>query len=160
MITNDYVFFWDGVFSQWYKYDIEIDGVVYNCAEQYMMAMKAKTFGDTASLTKIMKAKSPKEQKALGRQVANFDAAMWDCVAKNYVYKANLIKFSGDLKQYLLDTGDRELVEASPYDKIWGIGMGVNHPDILDKSKWQGKNWLGECLMQARDTINDRSQAW
>lgn len=160
MTTNDYVFFYGGVFSQWFYHDMEIDGVMYNCAEQYMMAMKAKTFGDTASLAKIMASDNPKDQKAYGRQVVGFDPDMWNCVAKNYVYKANLAKFSGDLKQDLLETGDRELVEASPYDKIWGIGLGMDNPAILDKSKWQGTNWLGEVLMKVRETLQNRSQAW
>jgi ribA/ribD-fused uncharacterized protein len=160
MTTNNYVFFYGGIFSQWYSYDMEIDGVVYNTAEQYMMAMKADYFGDTASLQKIMATNDPSEQKAQGRMVKGFDAEAWNAVSRGFVYKANLAKFSGDLKQYLLDTGDREIVEASPYDKIWGIGMSVGHPDILDKSKWQGKNWLGECIMNVRETLRDRSQAW
>lgn len=160
MTTDKFVFFYGGVFSQWFYHDMEIDGVTYNCAEQYMMAMKAKTFNDTASLEKIMGTFDPREQKAYGRKVQGFDADMWNCVAKNYVYKANLAKFSGDLKQDLLETGDRELVEASPYDKIWGIGLGMDSKHLTDKTKWQGTNWLGETLMRVRDTLSNRSQAW
>lgn len=153
MTTDKFVFFYGGVFSQWYAHDMEIDGVTYNCAEQYMMAMKAQTFGDTASLQKIMSTDDPSYQKALGRKVAGFDPDMWNCVAKNYVYKANLAKFSGDLKQFLLETGDREIVEASPTDVIWGIGLGMNNPDIFDKNKWRGTNWLGECIMRVREDL-------
>ena len=160
MTTDKFVFFYGGVFSQWFYHDMEIDGITYNCAEQYMMAMKAKTFNDTASLTKIMASYDPKEQKAIGRQVKDFDPDMWNCVAKNYVYRANLEKFSGDLKQYLLETGDRELVEASPYDKIWGIGLAMDNKNLTDKTKWQGTNWLGETLMKVRETLSNRSQAW
>ncbi len=162
MTTDKFVFFYGGVFSQWYAYDMEIDGVTYNCAEQYMMAMKAQTFNDTASLQKIMSTDDPSYQKALGRKVANFDPDMWNCVAKNYVYKANLAKFSGDLKQFLLETGDREIVEASPTDVIWGIGLGMNNPDIFDKNKWRGTNWLGECIMKVREDLKEhvRSGAW
>lgn len=162
MTTKDFVFFYGGVFSQWYMHDMVIDGVTYNCAEQYMMAMKAKTFHDDANLASIMLSPSPSQQKSFGRSVSNFDPDMWACVAKNYVYKANRAKFSGVLKQQLLETENREIVEASPTDKIWGIGMAVTHPNILDKSKWQGTNWLGEVLMRVRDDLREemRSGAW
>ena len=160
MTTDKFVFFYGGVFSQWYAHDMEIDGVTYNCAEQYMMAMKATYFNDTASLQKIMATNDPSEQKAQGRMVKNFNGEAWDAVSRGYVYKANLAKFSGDLKQYLLDTGDKEIVEASPYDKVWGIGLGMRDPNLTDKSKWQGKNWLGECIMNVRETLNERSLAW
>jgi ribA/ribD-fused uncharacterized protein len=92
--------------------------------------------------------------------VKNFNGEAWDAVSRGFVYKANLTKFSGDLKQYLLDTGDKEIVEASPYDKIWGIGLGMRDPNLTDKSKWQGKNWLGECIMNVRETLREKSQAW
>jgi len=156
MKTDKYEFFYGGIFSQWFYIDIDIDGVTYNCAEQYMMAMKAKLFNDTASLQKIMSSDNPMDQKAYGRAVKNFDPAVWNHLAKGFVYKANLAKFSGVLKQYLLDTEDREIVEASPTDKIWGIGLGMNNLDILDKSKWQGTNWLGECIMDVRKTLKEQ----
>ena len=160
MTTDKFVFFYGGVFSQWYMYDMEIDGVTYNCAEQYMMAMKAKTFKDELSYAFIMDSSNPSDQKAAGRKVRNFDPNVWNLVAKDYVYKANFAKFSSDLKQYLLDTGDREIVEASPTDKIWGIGLAMNSPNLTDKSKWQGTNWLGECIMEVRRALGARSQAW
>lgn len=162
MTTNEFVFFYGGIYSQWYAYNMEVDGVMYNCAEQYMMAMKAKTFNDTASLQKIMSTDDPSYQKALGRKVAGFDPNVWNSVAKNHVIKANLAKFSGSLKQQLLNTGDREIVEASPYDKIWGIGLGMTDARIFDKAKWQGTNWLGECIMEVRETFKEelRSGAW
>jgi ribA/ribD-fused uncharacterized protein len=160
-ITDQFVLFYGGVFSQWYRSDILIDGVIYNCAEQYMMAMKAKCFNDADAHRKIMILKDPQQQKAMGRQIQNFDADKWNAIAKDVVYKANLAKFSGELRHHLMDTGEREIVEASPYDKIWGIGLGENDPRALDKSQWQGTNWLGECLMQVRETFqNERSQAW
>ena len=143
-----------------FAHDMEIDGVVYCTAEQYMMAMKADYFGDTASLAKIMATDNPSEQKAQGRMVKGFNAEAWNAVSRGFVYKANLVKFSGILKQQLMDTGDREIVEASPYDKIWGIGLGMSDNRILDKTKWQGTNWLGECIMNVRDSLRERSQAW
>ena len=147
-------FFWGGPFSQWYKHDIDVDGVTYNTAEQYMMAMKAKHFGDEAMLKNIMSTKDPQKQKAFGRKVNNFDALEWNKVSRGYVYDANLEKFQDPaLKKFLMDTETKEIVEASPYDKIWGIGLGEGHPDILDKSKWKGTNWLGEVLMKVREDL-------
>lgn len=154
-MENNFEFFYGGPFSQWYRSIFTIDGVTYNTAEQYMMAMKADYFGDTDILAKIMASKNPSEQKAFGRQVANFDAEAWNAVSRGFVYKANLAKFSSDpeLKEYLLDTGDKELVEASPYDRIWGIGLAENHPDRFDRSKWRGTNWLGEVLTKVRNDL-------
>ena len=160
MVTNEHVFFYGGVFSQWYRHDMDIDGVIYNCAEQYMMAMKAKTFGDEYTHALIMDTDSPSEQKAAGRKVRNFDANIWANVAQQFVYKANLAKFSGDLKPYLMETGDRKIVEASPTDTIWGIGLDIRDDRCLDESQWRGTNWLGECIMQVRETLRPRSGAW
>lgn len=152
--NSEFVFFYGGVFSQWYMHDMVIDGITYNCAEQYMMAMKALTFDDALTHAMIMDSSDPSDQKAAGRKVRNFDPKVWNAVSRDYVTKANLAKFSDpSLKQYLLDTGDKEIVEASPTDKIWGIGLGLNNSDIFDKSKWQGTNWLGECIMQVREIL-------
>lgn len=149
-----FVFFYGGPFSQWYQSQFEIDGIKYNCAEQYMMAMKANTFNDKEAYDKIMKSHDPSTQKATGRKVKNFNPEVWNKVAKDYVYKANVAKFSVPyLKEILLNTGDQEIVEASPSDRIWGIGLPMGHPDLADKTKWQGTNWLGECIMKARETL-------
>jgi len=150
--TPTMVLFWGGPFSQWYSHTMSIDGVIYNCCEQYMMAEKARLFGDTEALEKIMASDDPRQQKAIGRTVKNFNPHMWNHVCRDVVFKANLNKFSDpDLKLILMNTGDREIVEASPYDKIWGIGLGENDPRAEDKSQWQGTNWLGEAIMQVRE---------
>jgi ribA/ribD-fused uncharacterized protein len=154
METEKFVFFYGGPFSQWYQSTFEVDGVKYNCAEQYMMAQKALLFGDDEAHRKIMKSHSPSDQKATGRKVKNFNADKWNLVAKAVTYRANLAKFSTPyLAKYLLETGDREIVEASPTDCIWGIGLSETNPDRLDKTKWRGTNWLGEIIMQVRDTL-------
>lgn len=154
MNEDKFVFFWGGPFSQWYQLDFTVDGVRYNCAEQYMMAMKADTFGDKNALVRIMSSNDPREQKAIGRTVKGFKPDTWNKLAKAFVYRANLAKFSKPiLKGFILGTGDKEIVEASPYDKIWGIGMSEDDPDRFDKTKWKGTNWLGEVLMQVRDTL-------
>ena len=117
-----------------------------------MMAKKALLFKDIESLQKIMNSNSPKDQKFFGRQVRSFDAVKWESVCKKYVYEANHAKFTQNksMLDELLSYGDREIVEASPSDKIWGIGLGVDDSRIHDKSKWQGTNWLGEIITQLR----------
>ena len=122
----EYHLFWGGPFSQWYD-SLFMDGNTSYChCEQYMMAHKAMTFNDDESLAAIMATKSPREAKALGRKVVNYDQETWDKVKFDIVVNANRLKFmqSLNLQKYLLDTGDDILVEASPYDRIWGIGMG------------------------------------
>ncbi|CAM6004869.1 unnamed protein product [Sphagnum balticum] len=119
-----------------------------------MMAQKALLFGDDESYQKIMKSKDPSEQKAIGRTVKNFDPNKWNLVCRKVVYDANLAKFSDpQLNRFLMETGDKEIVEASPYDRIWGIGLGTDDPRCLIKSQWQGTNWLGIAMMEVRDTF-------
>ena len=155
MKTDKYVFFWNGIYSQWYPSKFTIDGITYITAEQYMMAQKALLFNDTETYDKIMLARDPKTQKNLGRTVKGFVKEEWETVCRDIVYEGNYAKFTQDpfLRSELLKTGDRELVEASPYDTIWGIGMRETDKNILDKSKWKGTNWLGEAIVKVRETI-------
>lgn len=154
--TDRFVLFWNGPFSQWYPSKFAIDGIEYNCCEQYMMAKKALMFGDAESHKMIMSTDSPKDQKAFGRRVKGFDKSRWEEECRDIVFDANYAKFTqnGNLLEELMKTGDKEIVEASPVDKIWGIGLHETDPDALDKSKWQGTNWLGEAIMQVRDAIS------
>lgn len=155
---NGFVLFWGGPFSQWYPHKMTIDGIEYSCCEQYMMAQKANTFNDKEALDKIMATTDPKKQKAFGRTVKNFIPQMWERIAQDIVFRANLAKFQDpELKKYLFSFGDEELVEASPYDKIWGIGLSEDDPRAVDKSQWQGLNWLGEALMRVRETIKTQA---
>jgi hypothetical protein len=149
---NGYVLFWGGWPSQWHPSNFEIEKVRYNCAEQYMMAEKARLFGDQSSLKKIMASRSPKDQKQFGRNVAGFVEQKWTSVCRDVVYRGNLAKFfqNEDLRQILLSTGTTTIVEASPHDKIWGIGLDRHDPDAMRPSKWKGKNWLGEAIMRVR----------
>lgn len=153
--TDSMILFWGGPFSQWYPAPMVIDGTTYWTAEQWMMACKARHFKDDESLVKIMAIKDPSVQKQLGRKVKGFDAKVWEKVCQEYVYIGNLHKFTQTpgLKGYLIGTKDKEIVEASPYDKIWGIGLGENDPDALDKSKWQGQNLLGIAIMRVRKEL-------
>ena len=130
MSNDNFIFFYGGYFSQWARSKFTIDGVEYNTAEQYMMCQKALLFGDDEAYQKILKSHDPSIQKATGRKVKNFDADKWNAVSRSVVYRANLAKFTSTayLKQFLLDTGDKEIVEPSPTDRIWGIGMAENDP--------------------------------
>ena len=135
---KDFVLFWGGTYSQWFPSDFTIDGVEYNTAEQYMMAKKALLFHDYETSEKIMTTIHPSDQKKLGKVVKNFDKDKWEKVCRGFVYDGNYAKFTQNPKMLkeLLETGDRELVEASPYDKIWGIGLHETDPKALDKATW------------------------
>ncbi len=153
--TDKYVFFWNGIYSQWHFSPFTVDGYDYVTAEQYMMHQKALFFGDEEVARKIMAADRPDEQKALGRQVRDFSAERWARVCLGIVYKGNLAKFTQneDLKKELMETGDRMIVEASPYDQIWGIGMGENERGIEDPKNWKGQNLLGWAIMMVRQHL-------
>ena len=155
------VFFWESLFSNWEpgEFDMLIndDSITFGCSEQAMMFFKAMTFNDFASAKLVMATNSPKEQKAIGRQVKNFDQAVWEKKGLELFPEVLAAKFEQvpGYKAILLGTGDKTLVEASPFDAVWGIKMGVNHPYLIDESKWQGKNLLGICLMKARDLVRE-----
>jgi len=150
-----FTFFWSGLFSNWPLSPFQLDGIWYNCSEQWMMAEKARLFGDTGTLAKILVSIEPREQKALGRQVKGFDKAKWDKVARDVVYKGCFAKFSQnpDLKKTLFDTEGTTLVEASPEDRIWGIGLSKHDPRAQNRPTWRGKNWLGEVLTKVREDL-------
>lgn len=142
-------------FSQWYDSPFVVDGVIYPTAEHYMMAQKAKLFGDMDIFQQIIQSKHPKQAKDLGRQVKNFDEKIWNEQRFDIVVQGNIAKFSQypELKAYLLGTGDRILVEASPVDKIWGVGLARDDDKIHNPLNWQGLNLLGFALMQVRDEL-------
>ncbi len=128
----EYEFFYNGPFSQWYYSPFSESGLKFNCAEQYM---------------------TPAVQKALGRKVNNFNVEKWNNIARNIVYRGNLLKFNNnkDLKDILLSTAPKVLVEASPYDTIWGIGLDESEAIITPVINWKGKNWLGLVLTELRN---------
>jgi len=117
--------------------------------------MKALMFGDDEVASLIMKSKDPYEQKKLGREVRGFDKRLWDAKCKPIMVEGLVSKFSQDeyCKKTLLETNDKIIVEASPTDRIWGIGLAEDDPRALNKNTWRGTNWLGEVLMQARDKL-------
>ena len=152
-----FTFFWKdrSPFSNWYPSTFQVDNITYYRMEQFMMAEKARLFGDQETLAKIMATTNPREHKELGRQVKGFDKAKWDAVARDVVYKGCLAKFSQNpaLKKALLATEGTSMVEASPVDRIWGIGLAEDDPRALDRSTWLGLNWLGEVLDRVREEL-------
>jgi len=154
-ITDNYVFFWNGIYSQWHKVPMTIDKVEYNSCEQYMMHQKALLFGDNEIAELIMKETNPREQKKYGRMIKNFDKSTWDKNCLAIVYEGNLAKFSqnADLKEEMLSTGNRIFVEASPLDNIWGIGLDENAEGIENPSYWLGLNLLGQALTIVKKEI-------
>lgn len=141
--------------SQWYPANFVADGDHYATAEHWMMAGKARLFDDGDALVEILASTDPKHAKALGRAVRGFDADAWNAHRCAVVVEGNLHKFRAHepLRRYLLGTGDAVLVEASPRDRIWGIGMGAKNPSANDPLGWRGQNLLGFCLMEVRDAL-------
>jgi len=155
-MNNDYEFFWGGIYSNWAPSDIVVEGKSFNCVEQYMMYKKAEVAGDAASMQAVMDTPMPNDQKAIGRKIKNYDDAKWSAVRYEIVKDAIRAKFTQheNLKEELIASGDKHIVEASPYDVVWGIGMGEDDPDRFDESKWRGDNLLGKCIMDVRDELN------
>ncbi len=141
--------------SQWYPAPFVVDGVRYPTAEHWMMAHKARLFDDLDVERQILADPSPAKAKKLGRQVRGFDSATWAAHSFDVVAAGSLHKFRAHrlLRQFLLATGDAVLVEASPYDQLWGIGLGKAEPRARTPSTWNGTNWLGFALMEARAAL-------
>lgn len=166
---NDFLFFWGhqndkkeitkSCFSQWWPCVFKHEGIEYNSTEQWMMAEKARVFSDTDILEQILKSNDPKVIKELGRQISLFDEDVWNLRKYDAVYEGNLLKFSQDesLKSFLLSTENKVLVEASPYDKVWGIGMKQDEEGIRNPTNWKGQNLLGFALMEVRTTLSNFS---
>jgi ribA/ribD-fused uncharacterized protein len=161
-----YIFFWGhtpahqgavdkSCFSQWYNAGFDIDGVRYPTAEHYMMAEKARLFGDESIREKILSCTYPHEAKQLGRMVKHYDETVWRSHRVDIVTTGNIAKFSQNdpLKHFLCETGERVLVEASPRDTIWGIGLAKSDPVVENPAKWRGFNLLGFALMAVRERL-------
>jgi ribA/ribD-fused uncharacterized protein len=154
LVRDDKLFFWGGWPSQWTLADFVIDGVTYNCCEQWMHAEKARLFGDSEVLAKILASPYPKAQKEFGRKVRGYADPPWFEKRYEVVVLGNVAKYSQnpELLKLLLEA-PASLVEASPEDDVWGIGMGMDDPDITDPSKWRGQNLLGQAIAEARRRI-------
>jgi ribA/ribD-fused uncharacterized protein len=164
----EYVFFWgdtprrdsevdNSCLSQWFPAPFTVDGVRYATAEHWMMAAKARLFGDTLAAEAVIAAGHPQQAKSIGRKVRGFDTEIWNQHRVTLVVEGNMHKFAQNevLKAYLLGTGERILVEASPVDRIWGIGLAATDDRASDPAQWRGLNLLGFALMQARQKLAD-----
>jgi hypothetical protein len=159
----EYLFFWkpqpglinESCLGQWQPSYFYVDLDKYCCAEQYIMAEKARLFNDETVEEKIMLSVDPREIKALGKQVKNFNQKTWDKVKLSIVLSGNYYKFTQNkaMLRYLLNTDDQVLVEASPLDRIWGIGLTADSTEAKNPDQWQGQNLLGFALMQLRDDL-------
>jgi ribA/ribD-fused uncharacterized protein len=169
-LSPEYLFFWghqkskDGsitksCLSQWWRSPFVVDGTQYATAEHYMMAEKARLFGDEGIISAILQAETPKEAKKMGRKISGFDEALWLVHRVVIVTQGNEAKFSQNaaLQKFLIGTGDRILVEASPVDAIWGIGLAEDDPKAIVPSQWSGLNLLGFALMDVREQIQNSS---
>ena len=158
VITDQFVLFFrkQSVFSNFYPAIFKLDGNTFVNSEQAYMYEKAKMSKDQSSMSAIMNETNPAKIKRLGRQVRNFDPVIWDQYKFSIMVKINYAKFNQnrDLGDKLIATGTRILAEASPRDKIWGIGLAADHPDALCIWKWRGQNLLGKALMKNREMIN------
>lgn len=142
--------------SQWHPANFQINNQHYDDAEQYMMAEKARLFDDDEALDKILNANHPAVSKQFGGQVQGFDEVTWREHRVDIVIAGNVAKFqqNPEMKTFLMfGTDQRILVEASPIDKVWGVGLQAYNIDILNPEKWKGENLLGFALMQVRDQM-------
>jgi ribA/ribD-fused uncharacterized protein len=142
-------------FSQWYRCSFVVNGRTFGCAEQFMMHGKAELFGDREIADQILAAREPREHKSLGRKVQTFDDAKWRAAREAIVKAGNRAKFTQNtaLLDLLLATRGTTLVEASPRDRIWGIGLTATDPRALDPATWRGQNLLGKILTELRDEL-------
>ena len=159
-MKTDYIFFWGGCFSNWYPCKFTMDYVEFSSSEQAFMCEKALFFEDEEADAKILATNSPSEQKAIGRTIKNFDAEKWSEVSKSIMYEVCKAKFTQNphLLKALLATEGKTLVEASPFDKIYGIGLDKNNPLAWEKETWEGENLLGYILTELRDNIIKESK--
>ncbi len=162
--TPTHLYFYSGkeFYSNWHRYEFTdpITGVKFYNTEQAFMWYKADFFKDLLARDKIAAEPDAKKSKELGRQVRGYNERGWESVRLGYMTWVNYCKFTEisfqgmEIKKHLLHSGNKILVEASPYDKIWGVGLREDDPLILDEKTWNGQNLLGVALMKVRDMIN------
>ncbi|MFE0028607.1 NADAR family protein [Amycolatopsis sp. NPDC059021] len=144
-----------GCLSQWWPAAFAVDGRTFATAEHYMMWRKAMLFSDEACAEGILAAGHPRQAKELGRSVVGFDQGRWEACRYEIVLTGSVAKFGQhtDLRRFLLGTGQRVLVEASPLDPVWGIGLAADDPGAEDPTRWRGLNLLGFALTHARAVL-------
>jgi hypothetical protein len=146
-------------FSNMSDHKLQIDGVEYPTVEHYFQAEKAKKFEPQEKrevYEKILKAKSAKAAKALGKKVANFNEDTWKEMREGIMELGVRTKFiqHPELRKQLMETGEKIIGEANARDKFWGIGSSVESDKSKVPSKWAGQNMMGKILMKLRDSFN------
>ena len=155
--VSPYYFFWraEDFLSQWHFAPFRLDDILYSSAEQYMMYHKAVSMKDQNTAQYILGTQDPSMQKWLGKKVQNFDKVLWDSISQSVVKTGNFAKFrqNPNLRVQLLETSGKLLVEASPFDRRWGIGLPAGDERCHDRSLWKGTNWLGFILTEIREEL-------
>jgi ribA/ribD-fused uncharacterized protein len=160
-ITDTHVYFYSGqeIYSNFHRCQFKdpTSGLTFHSTEQAFMWYKGQFFNDVEACMKIEKETNPPMAKALGRTVQGYNEKAWECVRLGFMTYVNLLKFeqNADFKKDILSTGSRILVEASPYDRVWGVGLTADDDRILDKNLWTGRNLLGVALMKVRNILAD-----
>lgn len=158
-ITDNLVLFFgnNDVCSNFYLCSLQYDGHKFHSSEQLFMYLKAKTFEDEDTAEEILKCQTPREAKALGRKVQNYDDRTWNSLRDKYMYITVLAKFMQcrEFKEVIMNNSDKIFAEASPYDSIWGIKLSEDDPRALDPSQWKGENRLGKCINKLISTYSD-----
>lgn len=153
--TETHIYFWGSIFSNWYISYFTSNKITFSSSEQYYMYQKALLFKDFKTADKILLTNDCRKQKQLGRQVKNFNNEEFDKVKFDIMFEACCFKFSQNeyIGSQLINTGDKIIVEASPTDKIWGVGLHYDDDLILDEMNWKGENLLGKVLMDIREIL-------
>ena len=154
-ITDKYVFFCKGILGNWARTPMKYNGYDFFSSEQLFMYLKAKLFLDEDSAEKILKCKTSKEAKDLGRSVKNFKSDTWDLWKYQIMYKALFVKaeYCQEFKDLLIQYKDKTFVECNPHDTIWAIGLSEDNDQILDPKNWRGRNLLGEALTELANKL-------
>lgn len=144
-----------GFLSNWYMSDFIEDGRLYTSVEQYLMYGKAVVFKDEEMQQAILATHDVSEIKQYGRQVKGYNETVWNGLRQLVLYRGLVLKFSQneELRQKLIATGNKMLVECARTDKIFSCGISIKDPMRLDMSKWSGKNLLGFALIDLREQL-------
>lgn len=155
---EEFIFFYgkDAILSNYFPSKFIFEGIEFNCAEQYYHYRKADFFNDENKKQLILKETNPITQRRIGAIVCGYDDEAWHKICYEVMKQGLICKFdqNKELREYLTDTNNSTLVEASPTDLRWGIGMALYDKDLLDKAKWKGRNLLGKILMEIREYYN------
>lgn len=143
--------------SNFHRCRFEVDGVQFTSTEQFFHYQKAHVFNDKSSMSRILATNDPKEQKRLGRKVKNYEESVWSDKCFMVMKRGLYAKFEQNpvLKERLLSISNARFVEASPFDRKWGIGIGADHPNAASPSKWPGTNLSGQALNEVRDILKE-----